>query len=121
VVTDYNDFSREFMRRLEHVMFVEAPTLNPAMLGRREWLRHIVRHEFTHAVQYAATGARYGPVGEWVGMAHRRMAGDIGESLRNGVRPQSGFVPSACAAGPDRSQSAAGGPDRPLARLCPGA
>ncbi len=69
VVTDYNDFSREFMRRLEHVMFVEAPTLNPAMLGRREWLRHIVRHEFTHAVQYAATGARYGPVGEWVGMA----------------------------------------------------
>jgi Tol biopolymer transport system component len=69
VVTDYNDFSREFMRRLEHTMFIEAPPFNPAMLGRTEWLRHIVRHEFTHAAQYAATGAEYGALGEWVGMA----------------------------------------------------
>lgn len=69
VVTDYNDFSREFTRRLEHTVFIEAPTLNPAMLGRTEWLRHIVRHEFTHAVQYAATGAQYGAIGEWAGMA----------------------------------------------------
>jgi len=67
IINDFDDVGRNFAVRLEHRMYISQPVVNQARVGRREWLTHLLAHEFTHVVNYWALRQAYGEWGEWAG------------------------------------------------------